>query len=132
MTKNYPPWNLDTIRKTLGNHIAKAKIMVIVDPENPTIPLEDLEKAGLIEFKTLFIDNEYDAIRKYYEFKPDIIVSVMNTWTGRVVNKFGILPDSPKDILLYSTRDILDERNVQKLKRKIIDLCIKHNLLVPK
>ena len=129
--KRPPSWSWKAKADEIGEHILKAKLLFIEDPNPslPFIPLDDLTSTGKMQFETQFIYAQEEAAAKIKEFKPDIVILAMKIpqkKSDRTTSSTSDLSDDIlklqaegiiKALILHSRRDVLEQEHKDKLEQ---------------
>jgi CheY-like chemotaxis protein len=129
--KRPPSWSWKAKADEIGEHVLKAKLLFIEDPNPslPLIPLEDLTQTGKMQLETQFVYYQDEAINKIKEFRPDIVIIAMSVPKKKSDGKASNTSDLTDDILdlqkkgivkaliLHSRRDVLEQEHKDKLEQ---------------
>lgn len=129
--KRPPSWSWKAKADEIGDHIIKAKLLFIEDPNPslPFIPLDDLTKTGKIQFDVQFVYCQDEAVAKIKEFRPNIVIMAMslpNKKSDKAASSTSDLSDEILDlqrkdfikaIILHSRRDVLEQEHKDNLEQ---------------
>jgi len=128
--KRPPSWSWKAKADEIGDRVIKARLLFVEDPNPhlPFIPLDDLIQSGM-QIETQFVYSQNEALNKFKEFEPDIVVMAMSvpkeegsksaTHTVDITdNALELLNKGAiKAVISHTRRDVLEEEFRDKLEQ---------------